>query len=220
MRRRWLLLIASILIASIGTALVAMYVNQADSRAQAGQQTVPVVVAVKQIEAGDTAAKADEDGAFQERTMVRDAVAPGAIRSVSAIRGQTATVRILPGEQILAAMFSRKAGQAALVPPNGKFAVTIQVDDPDRVAGYATPGSTVAVFASGENTPSHLVLQSALVMAVGLYPGSGTATPAPGTSNSPLVTLAVTQAEAQRVKDAAKTGQLWLALPGPNATAT
>ena len=220
MRRRWLLLIASILIASIGTALVAMYVNQADSRAQAGQQTVHVVVAVKPVEAGDTAAAADANGAFEERTIVRSAVAPGAITSVGAIHGQTATVRILPGEQILAAMFSHKGTQSPLDIPPGQYAVAIQVDDPGRVAGYVTPGSTVAVFVTPENAHSHQVLPAAKVLAVGPNPGSGSATPTSGATNSPLVTIAVSPEDAQAVKDAAQTGQLWLALPGPGTTVT
>jgi pilus assembly protein CpaB len=38
--------------------------------------------------------------------------------------------------------------------PSGKLAISVQLDDPGRVAGFVTPGSSVVVFASLDSAAS------------------------------------------------------------------
>ena len=56
MGRRTLLLIASILVAALGTALIWLYVQGADTRAVSGETEVPVYVATRNVSMGQPSA--------------------------------------------------------------------------------------------------------------------------------------------------------------------
>ena len=53
MARRSALLIAAVLIAALGTAMILLYVKGIDDRAAQGQELVEVLTATEAIEAGD-----------------------------------------------------------------------------------------------------------------------------------------------------------------------
>jgi pilus assembly protein CpaB len=126
--------------------------------------------------------------------------------------------------------------------PAGKVAVSVSVSGSQRVAGYAQAGSKVAVFdtfnvAEGHgrtpagdglqkqhqyNQATRLVLSSVEVLAVGPQ-GSGASAGSPksgalaadtgnSSSDQVLVTVAVGQADAEKLVHAAQTGAVYLAL--------
>jgi pilus assembly protein CpaB len=107
--------------------------------------------------------------------------------------------------------------------PQGKLAVSVSLNDPNRVANFVTPGSDVAVFmtigdtGAGGLRRTKVLLPKVRVIANGDRTLTSPA-PAPGTaSQSPVFTLAVNQADAQRLILASQLGQLYFALIGGQA---
>ena len=161
MGRRTILLITSILIAAVGTALVAVYVRTADTRAQQDQTLTPVLVATAQIPAGTSGAQATVDvrqvpaallhglSYVTDRQQISDKVAQGLIYA---------------GTPIQASMFGTTTPSTSLIGlDKNKVGVTIQVSDPGRVAGFAREGSDVAIYshqrrAGGQEQSIHLLL--------------------------------------------------------------
>jgi pilus assembly protein CpaB len=238
--RRTLLLVAAVVIAAVGAGLVFAYAHGANNRALKNQQPVKVLVAKKLIGAGTTAAAAAQAGSFESKDVPRSAVAAGALSDITPIATEVALAPIFPGEQVLAAKFGTQGSTSALPITKGKLAVSLQLADPQRVAGFVQPGSNVAVFATvtaggasgstgatAQQDSTRLVLPRALVIAV----GPTTAVPTQGTqvSNSgvatAIITLALNQRDAEKVILAQTVGDLYLGLltpasrVGPNGAA-
>lgn len=148
MARRSVLLSVAVLIALLGTALIVLYVKGIDARATEGQEMVEVLTASATIDTGEDVATAQAGGKF-EKSMVRleDRV-EGALTTTSSITDSVALGTIFPGEQILAAKFGDLSDAESLVIPDDKLAVSVELSDPERVAGFVNPGSNVAIFFS------------------------------------------------------------------------
>lgn len=224
MGRRTLLLIAALLVAAVGTALVFVYVRGIDDRARNNQRAVQVLVAKAQIAAGTKVSAAEAAGAFDRKTVAEDSVAPGALSDVTPIQNLQALSTIYPGEQILQQKFGQPGATDLLSIPDGKMAISVQLSDPARVAGFVAPGSQVAVFTNIANAggvakeASRLLLPRVTVIAVG-----STTTVARQTTSSngqtqteqiptAILTLALDQTEVQKVGVAQKQGELFFAL--------
>lgn len=146
MTRRVVLLLLAVVIAGIGAAAVYFYVQDVRTEAAAEQELVEVLVATATIPIGQTAEQAEAAGSFVLEQIATDTVAPGALSSIEPIRDLVALAPIYAGEQILEQKFG-VLGSAVPIPiPEGKLAVSIQLSDPARVAGFVGPGSEVAVF--------------------------------------------------------------------------
>lgn len=150
MARRSVLLLVAALIALLGTALIVLYVKGIDQRATEGQEMVEVLTASATIDTGEDVATAQAAGKF-EKTQVRSAdVIDGALTTTSSITDSVALGTIYPGEQILAAKFGSLSDADGLVIPDDKLAVSVELSDPERVAGFVNPGSEVAIFFSAD----------------------------------------------------------------------
>jgi pilus assembly protein CpaB len=221
--RRVSLLGTALLIAAVGTLLVYLYVQRADDRALATQEPMEVLVASRLVPAGTKAGDAYNSGVFVLRTIPASALAPGALSSVAEIKDRFTRAPIYPGQQIVEAQFGETA--TAPVPfdlPTGRSAVSFEFDDPARVAGFVQPGSRVMVFVTtdldGKNK-TRLLLPDVQVIAVGQIAQSdasakratGDQGRAAGTGGA-LLTLALTQKEAQKMIFATAEGDLYLAL--------
>lgn len=244
MGRRTLLLIAALVVAALGTTLVFLYVNGVNDRALANQRPVRVLVAKSQISLGTTVEDAQAAAAFETKEISRDSAAPGALSSLSPVKGQVALATIFPGEQILAAKFGQSGSTSSLPIPEGKIAVSVQLGDPARVAGFLAPGSQVAVFltigdgrgagggpaAGPEET--RLLLPRVEILATGETTVVPSTASAGGTQTESLpktlITLAVDQTQYQKVVYGSGHGQMYLgllngsskvspAVPGTNA---
>lgn len=220
MGRRIALLGTALLIAAVGTLLVYLYVQRADDRALADHRMVEVLVAARAVPPGTKASVAVNNRLFVLRTIPASAVVPNALSSVAEIKDQLTRSPIYPGQQIIPDQFSETATPP--VPfdlPNGRTAVTFQLNDPARVAGFVQPGSHVMVFLTSEveGIPrTRLLLPDAHVVGV----GQTAHTDAEGHENGQrggsqaLLTLALTQQEAQKMIYAASEGDLYLGLLG------
>jgi pilus assembly protein CpaB len=221
--RRAVLLIVAVLIAAAGTALVLLYVQGINSRATAGQQPVKVLTATVQIDPGETMAGAQAAGKVDLVEWPKAKVLPSAVSSGEAFKNRVALATIFPGEQIIPEKFGSPGDQDVINIPDDKMAISVQLTDPARVAGFVTPGADVAVFvssspalgASGTTSEiTKLLLRKVEVIGVGqttvLSTTKTTATGAQTVEEIPktILTLAVTQEEAERVLLAARTGEL------------
>lgn len=239
MNRRRILLIAAVVVALIGTALVFLYVRGADARANDRFDTVEVLRAVAPIEAGETIDDAAASGKLQLQPVARDYLLPNVQTSVESLSGSVATMRILPGEQIVSDKFGSEVTDvaSALTIPRGMMAISVSLTDTARVAGFINPGSEVAIFLNGTGTDgqpfSRLLLEQVRVIAVGsttttqttttTAEGTQTVEQLPGT----LMTLALEQPDAEKVLFSQGAGELVFAVlnndsnvnPGPGTGA-
>lgn len=227
MGRRTVLLIAALVVAALGTTMVFLYVNGVNNRALDKQNPYKVLVAKKPIEPGTTLKSADNAASFGTKIIGKDALVPGAVSAVTELTGNVATTWIYPGEQIIQPMFGDSAGSSKLPVPADKVAMSIQMTDPAQIAGFVTPGTSVAIFLTttnkGGQAQTQCLLPKVLVLAVGGETGvpqnpettSGTDASVPKTTLS----IAVDQKDLQRVLVATKSGQLNLGLPGKDFNA-
>ena len=225
MDRRRILLIAAAIVAALGTVMVFVYVQGAEARAAERFETVPVLEATAVIEPGETIEDALAGGKIVQQEVVADARLSGALADAASISGTVALTSIYPGEQIIAEKFGETAatGPSLNIPDTGELAISVNLTDPARVAGFVRPGSEVAIFLNGTNaqtglTYTRLLLERVSVLGVGsTTPVSTTTTDAAGQQTveqlpSTLVTLSLTQEQAERVLYAQSNGELAFAL--------
>ena len=242
MGRRTVLMIVAALIAALGTSMVFLYVRSADSRAEASQQPVQVLIAVAQIDPGETMASAQAAGKIQLGSVPRKQVLAGAVNSVSGLESSVALSTVYPKEQIISAKFGSPGDQQNLTIPDGDIAISVNLSDTGRVSGFVSPGASVAIFLSTtadsttKSAPdtTQLLMPKVQVVAVGdtsvvsttttdETTGAATTEALPKT----LFTLAVNQADAEKIMYAAGHGELSFGLltakskvkAGPGVTA-
>lgn len=231
MDRRRILVIAAAIVAALGAVLVFLYVRGADNRAQDQFKTTEVLVAKGQINAGETIEQATQAGKIDKKAVVTNALVPGYQVDTTALTGEVAQVTIYPGEQIIATKFGKTAAPvSALQIPSGKMAISVNLTDPARVAGFVQPGSTVSIFMQGSDPKkgqpfSQLLLPDVTVIGVGsTTPVATTTTDTSGNQTTEqlprtLLTLAVDQDQAQKVLFASTNGALAFALLPDGTTA-
>ena len=226
MDRRKVLLVVAALIAALGTLLVFLYVRGADTRADAQYGAVTVLRATKQIAPGETVAAAQAAGKFAQSNVVQKDLLPGALTSLDAVTDQVATTAIYPGEQIIATKFGTTAAATGLNIPKGRMAISVNLSDPARVAGFVNPGDKVGVFMSGTQKTQpfvRILLSNVEVIGVGATTVvSTTKTAADGAQTTDqlpktLLTLALTQDEAEKVLFASQNGELAVGLLTPDS---
>jgi pilus assembly protein CpaB len=243
MTRRIGLLAASLLVALLGTAAVFSYVSRVEARALSDAEPVEVLVATQRIPAGTSPSAAVKGKLVELTSMPRRSVPEGALADVGAVGDQTLVSDVYAGEVLLKAKFAdQRARTGELVIPKDKIAMSVELGDPQRVAGFVVPGSEVAVFATvdkasasvsasvtqtenaatadvqaqGDDKFTQILLPRTSVIAVGpstLRPQSEKK----GEDDNDVVakavlTLAVTQAEAERLVHSVQTGDLYFGL--------
>lgn len=237
MGRKTILLLVAALIAVVGAGMVFLYVKGADQRAKLEQAPVAVLKAVTRIEPGESLAEAQAAGKIELSDVPSEQRLEGAMDSIGESRDMVALTPIFPNEQITTAKFGGAGEQDALAMPPGTFAISVSLSDTGRVAGFVTPGSKVAMFLNGPTGPNgeegaRLLLPEVQVIAVAQTTAStATTTTTEGaetTESLPqsIVTLAVNQADAERVVYASTHGELSVGLlndkskvrPGPGVT--
>ncbi|NPC43544.1 Flp pilus assembly protein CpaB [Nocardioides sp. zg-1230] len=232
MARRSVLLMVAVLIALIGTALIVVYVQGIDARAAEGQELVEVLVATDTLEAGESVSAAQEAGKFDTKEVRRDDVVDGALSSTSSISDLVATGPIYPGEQLIARKFGTLGDTDSLVIPDDKMAVSVELTDWERVAGFVNPGNEVAIFGTalapvriapdGEETKlgdwTRVVLPRVPVLGVGTTSVTSRTTQSDDGEEvveevpTTILTIAVSQAEAEKLIHSDRTTELTFAL--------
>lgn len=231
MARRSVLLIVAVLIALIGTALIVLYVQGIDKRATEGQELVEVLVATDTIDAGEAVNAAQEEGKFEKKQVRRDDLVDGALSSTGSISDLVATSPIFPGEQLIAKKFGSLGDTQSLVIPDDKMAISVELTDFERVAGFVNPGNEVAIFATAldpvallpDNKEQKLGSVTRIVLTRVPVLGVGTTSVTSRTTKSEegatteevartILTIAVTQDEAERLIQADRNTELNFAL--------
>ena len=222
MDRRKVLLVVAAVIAALGTLLIFVYVRGADTRADQRYDAVQVLRVVKQIDSGETIDAAQAAGKIETGSVSQKDLLPNALSSVDPVAGKVAVTAIYPGEQLTSSKFGAAGAATGLTIPKGKIAMSVNLTDPARVAGFVNPGDKVAIFMNG-TTPagafSRLLLPNVQVLGAGTTT-TVVASPAPANADpaaaaqpadqlpKTLLTLAVSQAEAERLQFATTNGDL------------
>lgn len=215
-RRKVLLLVAAV-IAAFGTLLVFLYVRGADTRADQRYSAVQVLKAVKQINPGETVDAAQAAGKIETASVSQKDLLTDALTSLDQVSGKVAVTPIYPGEQIVSSKFGATGASNALTIPKGKLAISINLTDPARVAGFVNPGDHVAIFMNGTGSGgqfTRMLLPDVEVIGAGTTTVVSTTTTDPNgaqtTDQLPktLLTLAVDQPQAERVLYASSNGDL------------
>jgi len=221
MDRRRVLLGAAAIIAVLGTLLVFVYVKGADTRANDRYKAVNVLTAVKQISAGETVTAAQAAGKFKLTPVASGQQLPDALTDLSTIQSDVAITTIYPGEQIIPAKFGGSASGSNLTIPKGMLAISVNLTDPGRVAGFVNPGDDVAIFmnaSTGGGAFSRLLVNSVEVIGVGttsVVPTTTTDSTGQSTTDQvprTLLTLAVSQKNAEKILFAAQNGEVAVGL--------
>jgi pilus assembly protein CpaB len=235
MTRRLIGVLLAIVLAVVGTVAVLFYVRSARNQVAAGQQAVRVLVAAARIPAGTTGAS------IRGRKLVEEVVMPAAsvpADTLSAVPGELDELVVMadvqPRQLLLKGMFgSASKISGGLQVPDKMLAVSVKLEVEEEVGGFIRPGVHIAVFgtfklvdkkfkeeAGEDNKGTQLLLPRVEVLAVGKYGEDGvtSAQPADGkggqaTANvTLLVTVAVAQADAERLIHAVRIGELYAAL--------
>lgn len=239
MDRRRLLLVVAAVIAAVGVALVFAYARSADTRAAEKYDTVEVLTASQDIEPGESLDDALENGKVQLTHVAKAQLLDGASDDSDPLRDKVALTTVYAGEQLIPAKFGALEdveARATLPIPEGKLAISILVKDDGRVGKFIKAGAEISVIATLLDDSQHpkvtrILLDRVTVLADGTQTVDPEDTTDGGnnvtdTELQRLVTVAVTQRQAERVRFAEKGGELSIALlndastvkPGPGVT--
>jgi Flp pilus assembly protein CpaB len=226
MSRRTLLMISSILLAAIGTALIGLYVRQVEVQAQRRLAGVEVLMATRTIPRGMLVSEAWEQGAMAARMMAAE-YAAGAlpVADLNANMGQYLTHTVFSDTVIRSDMLGRSLTRHQDLTQG--MGITVELRDPNRAVGMLTPGDQVTVFVT-RNSESRrpvvqIVLKRVTVVSIG---GRRTTGPSPTSSStsateevsSAIVGLDVSRAQVIAVRRAEVEGELSFAVIRPPAT--
>jgi pilus assembly protein CpaB len=176
---------------------------------------VKVVVAAADIQVG---AKLEAND-VRLVTVPQSAVPPGAFTSLSKVQGRGVILPVSNGDFILPsklAALNAGAGLPSMI-PQGMRAVSVRVNDVVSVAGFVQPGTHVDVLATGNqgngsDRQTTTVLENVLVLAVGK---SLDRNPAADAQTAPVITLAVSPDDAQKLALVSQEGRIQLSLRNP-----
>ena len=177
MDRRRILLVVAVLVAAVGSALVFLYTKGADTRAEEKFDTVEVLEATAVIAPGETFEDAQAAGKLALQAVSKDALLDGYQTTSDSLTGTVSLGTIYPGEQIISAKWGQSAAVgSALQIPDTNMAVSVNLTDPARVAGFVNPGSEVAVFLTGTDHGRRALASTRLLLDAG-RPCSASARP-------------------------------------------
>jgi pilus assembly protein CpaB len=225
MDRRKLLLVVAAVIAVLGVALVFVYAKGADKRAADKYDTVEVLVATKKINPGEGFDEALQAGKFELEDVAQSQVLDGAGDQSDPYDGTVALTTIYPHEQLVPVKFGGQdevQADVTLPIPEGKIAISIAVEDAARVGYFIRPGAEVAVISTliDRSTQAPIVTRTLLdrvtVLAAGdtsaIARSDGGSDDSTDSGIKQLLTIAVSQRQAEQVRFAEKAGELSAAL--------
>lgn len=220
---------AAVALALVGAILIIFYAQGADQRAMASTNPKKVLVVQKAIAAGTPVN--DMASSLVIEDVPASAVAPTTLTSLDGKGGKVTAVDLVPGEQLLAERLvdprDVKASGAVKVPA-GLQEVTFELEPKRVVGGRLEAGDHVGIalnFAAGADKSkagdptTQLTIRKALVTAVQRAPqATPSAKPTDGTNpqdttlpqGSLMITVAVSDVEANKIIFTTINGDLWL----------
>jgi pilus assembly protein CpaB len=223
MTRRIVAITVAIVLAALGAAGGLFLILSADQRAQDKlTDAVTVAVAKSRMSAGTTGARARSQGMVVLLRLPKANVPATALTDWGpAYDKLELTTNVAADQILLKGNFGTPSEVTSGLPiEDGKMAVTVQTGAPAQVAGYVQPGAQVAIFLtyaqvdqSGNKTGveiTKILLPRVDVLAVGSRSATGSTTNR--TAGALLLTVAVSQADAERLIEGMNHGSLYLGL--------
>lgn len=242
MNRRIVLIAVAVVLALFGTFAVYSYAQNADKRAVAGGRAVKVLIATKRVAAGTSWSDAVKSGNLSVQNMPASSTPQSALSGLDAGISQNAVAQsdIAPGQVVLREAFGAVTSQTGVLAiPKGLIAITVALGADADVAGYIAPRSNVIIFvtaglkepagtkqattAGDTLTVTRTVVPRASVIATSAAAPTnlvGKSNDTSAAQGSVLVTLALSQKDAQRVINQQKIGQLTLGLLSDTSVVT
>jgi len=227
MAGRVIVLVTALLVAVLGALLVFLYAQRTVDNANAQLELVDVLVASETIPAGTTVAQADSAGSLVSEGRPVNALPDGYLEGTTDVRGFQIVTTVPRNEILVLDRLVDPADSGELEIGPQEMAITIPLEDPNRVARFVEPGDLVAVFLTRQSTGTDGAAAEGGTAATGvattqlLLPevrviGVGSRT-APDTVQADdvslaLVTVSVLQADAERLILAQTQGSLYLGL--------
>ncbi len=162
------LLVATMLAAAAGGAVYLYLKGMPVAQAEA-PETIPVVVATKDMTFGTTLG----DEHLRVVPFPKESVPPGSYSSVDSVFLQTTKVFLAEGEPVLASKLSAIGGGLSVRVSENMRAMSLNVNDVTGVSGFVLPGDRVDVLvtvnnAAGSNVAvTKTILQNIEVLAAG-----------------------------------------------------
>jgi pilus assembly protein CpaB len=232
MNRRIVPIVIAVLLALAAGLVVFFFARSAENRVVASDQPVNVLVTTQPIPKGTTLQAAADAGAVQQTQVPLRLRPEGAVEAVNAANAGMLAVNDLPASQMVldgafAATMPITASNALQV-PEGMVALSVPLGDPNKVGTFLRPGSEVGIFAtvppSGDNpaggagTTTRLMLDRVLVLAVGPVTAEQAASATSDAWASPLITVAVTQEQAEKLIQGMQDSAPYMVLLGQNTS--
>jgi|YelNatPaOPRAMG01_1025707.scaffolds.fasta_scaffold00065_101 pilus assembly protein CpaB len=210
----WLWLILALVFGTMATFMAMGWLaNKSRKVAQQKPETVPVVVAAKNIPSAVALAREQ----LKVLPWPADSPLPGKFARLDEVEGRVTAYALSAGEPILENKLAPKgvsAGLTALLPPE-KRAMTVKVDEASGVAGFLNPDNRVDVVVTvdkgdfNKDPISKVVLQNLRVLGTGQRLEK---TLGEKPQVVPTVTLEVTPEEGERLALAVREGAISLVL--------
>jgi pilus assembly protein CpaB len=243
--KRLLPIILAVALALVAAGIVFFYTRGAEQRAVEDQQPVTVLVSTGFIPQGIALGDAVAGGLAQSTQVPANSAPLGALNGITPENSALLALNnVDPGQILLSTNFVASLPDLSPISvPDGKIAVAFTIGDPERVGNFVRPGSNVVVFdsydsgatggtggganANGQTTgtlTTRMLIDSAQVLAVGESTSAITKNPDGTTTTaqtpSALLTVALDQAQAEKLILANQTGKLYLGLLGNGAEVT
>jgi pilus assembly protein CpaB len=223
--RRWMTPAIAIVVALLGTVVLAAYVQTAEERALAGEQLVTVLVTTEDVPRGTAAAELAPRVRIEQ--VPRKLAPSGAVHRIEALEDRVTSVDLVTGEALVEQRFAAP-GVSGVPAAAGMLEITLALDAARALGGTAAPGDVVGVLASFPESASgpartELVLDDVMVTRVqvqhttavaGAFDEDGADPPratVPDPSRPVMMTLAVPPDAATVLVHAAEHGDVWLA---------
>ncbi len=220
-RQKLIGIVASVLLAGIGTSLLVAYVRGAEHRAVKSEQSQAVLVVTGSIAKGTRAE--DLAGRVKLEQVPSRLAADGAVTSLTAIAGRVSVVDLVPGDQVVQHRFLTAAESVKASAAPGMLQVTVAIDAVRALGGRVRAGDSVGVLATFDDPETtRLFLQKVAVTDVRNSAGAPVPVSIEGTAptGTLLVTLAVDAPSVERLIFSAEQGRLWLAWEPKEAAET
>ena len=184
--------------------------SHAETLARYGGEQVEVVVATRDIAAGETV----DAGSVSTKMWIADLLPADSVRNLSDVIGRQLTSSILAGEVVSMQRFQEI--NTAIEVPTGMVAVSVPAKDVQAVGGALVPGSYVNIYSVGDSS-TKCIGRKVLVLATSASAraGSGSGT---GDGTISWITLAVKPESAEETVAAAQKTQLYFTLPSDEST--
>lgn len=209
--------LVGVVCAACCAACVALYlahINQqaeserAEALARYGGEQIEVLVATRNIAAGETLT----EGSVDTRLWLADLLPEGAVTSADEVVGKQLGSSILKGEVVSTQRLSKASSDFEV--PEGMAAVSVPTRDVQALGGALQPSMSVQVYATGPSS-TELLVKDALVLETSLTESASLTS-----SSSAWVTLAVPVESVQELVAAAQNLELYFVLLGEKGSSS